>query len=134
MPIGQIRREPAGRNGRPVHILVVEALIAHPLRERPRVRGQTGNAHRDVIVNFEDFLLVRGQLGDGALECADDGVGGGAQADACRSLFDGFHGVFYLKKTAFGRPDCDVGVILIAEHIGLVVLEGFTNILKDSMF
>lgn len=41
---------------------------------------------------------------------------GGAEADAGGSLFDGFHGVFDLEETAFRGPDCDVGIVLVAEH------------------
>ena len=58
-----------------------------------------------------------GKFGDGAFEGADDGVGGGAEGDAGGSLFDRFHCVFDLEETAFGRPDCHICVILIAEHV-----------------
>lgn len=95
---------------------MIETFIPHPFGQRPRIGCQTSNSDGDVIVNFEDFLLVGGQFVHGAFECAEDGVGVGAQADAGGSLFDGFHCVFNLEKAAFGGPHCDVGVVLVAEH------------------
>lgn len=57
-----------------------------------------------------------GEFRDGTFECSEYTVGGGAEADTCGSLFDGLHCVFYLEEAAFGGPDCDVGVVLVAEH------------------
>mmetsp|Transcript_9986 Transcript_9986/g.18569 ORF Transcript_9986/g.18569 Transcript_9986/m.18569 type:complete len:202 (+) Transcript_9986:471-1076(+) len=116
MPIRQIRHQPPGGQGRPVHVLVIQTLVPHPLGQSPRIGRETGDADADVVVDVEDLLLVGGEFGDGAFEGADDGVGGGAEGDAGGALFDGFHGVFDLEEAAFGGPDGDVGVVLVAEH------------------
>jgi len=95
---------------------MVEALVAHPLRDGTRIGGEAGDSDPDVVVDLEQFFLVGGEFGDGAFEGAEDGVGGGAESDAGGALFDGFHGVLYLEETAFGGPDCYVRVVLVAEH------------------
>ena len=60
--VGEVGREPAGGHGRPVHILVIEALVPHPLRERPGVGGESGDADAEVVVDLEYLLLVGRQL------------------------------------------------------------------------
>mmetsp|Transcript_32538 Transcript_32538/g.68747 ORF Transcript_32538/g.68747 Transcript_32538/m.68747 type:complete len:221 (-) Transcript_32538:94-756(-) len=133
MPIGQICGEASGGHGRAVDVLVIEALVAHPFGEGAGVGGEAGDADAEVIVDFEDFLLVRGEFGDGALEGADDGVGGGAEGDAGGALFDGFHGVFHLKETALGRPNRHIRIIHITKHgANLLLLNSQRNNLPNK--
>ena len=86
VPVGQVGHEAAGGHVGPVDVLVVEALGAHPLGQAAGVGGQAGDADADVGVDLQYLLLVGRQLRDGPLQGADDGVRGGTDADARRSL------------------------------------------------
>lgn len=81
---------------------MIETFVPHPLGEGTSVGGKACNADSDVVVDFEEFFLVGREFGDGPFEGSEDRVGGGSEADACGSLFDGFHCVFYLEESAFG--------------------------------
>mmetsp|Transcript_44677 Transcript_44677/g.95070 ORF Transcript_44677/g.95070 Transcript_44677/m.95070 type:complete len:295 (-) Transcript_44677:81-965(-) len=118
VPVGEVGREPPRGHGRAVDVLVVEALVPHPLGEGARVGGEAGDAHGDVIVDLEYLLLVGGQLGHGALERADDRVGVGAEGDARGSLLHGLHGVLHLEEAALRRPHRHVGIVHVAKHLG----------------
>ncbi len=96
MSIGQIGGESAGGHGRAVDVLVIEAFVSHPLGQRASVGGESGDADAEMVVDFENFLLVAGEFRDASLQRAEDGVGGGAQGDAGGALLDGFHGIFDL--------------------------------------
>lgn len=96
MSIGQIGGQASRGHRRAVDVLVVEALVAHPFGERPGIGGEAGNADPEVVVDFENFLLMTREFGDGTFERAEDRVGGGSEGDAGRSLFDGLHGILDL--------------------------------------
>ncbi len=97
MSIGQFGGQSAGGHGRAVDVLVIETFVSHPLGQCASVGGESGNANAEMIVNFENFLLMTGEFRDASFECTEDGVGGGSQGDAGGALLDGFHGIFDLK-------------------------------------
>ena len=84
--VGQVGHEAAGGHVGAVDVLVVEALGAHPLGQRAGVGGEAGDAHAHVGVDLQNFLLVGGEFGYRPLEGTDDGVRGGPDSDAGRSL------------------------------------------------
>lgn len=94
----------------------MKTLGAHPLGQRPSVCRESSDSYGNVRIDANNFLLMRREFGDGAFECSNDGVSGGAKTDACGSLLDGFHCVFDLEETAFGTPDGDIGIVLISKH------------------
>jgi len=96
----------------------MKTLGTHPLGQSPRVRCQSGDAHGNVRIDADNLFLIRRKFRDGAFECSNDCVSGGAETDACGSLFDGFHGVFDLKEATFGTPYGNVRIILISKHVG----------------
>lgn len=96
MPIGQIGRQSTGGHTRAVDVFVIEAFVPHPFGQGARVGGESRDADAEMIVDFENFLLMAGEFRDGTFERPEDGVRGGAEGDAGRSLFDRFHGIFDL--------------------------------------
>ncbi|VEU38378.1 unnamed protein product [Pseudo-nitzschia multistriata] len=98
--VGQVAHDHGGRDGGPVDVLVVEALVPHVLGQGPGVRRQPRDSHADVVVDLEELLLVARQLAHRPLEGPQDDVGAALDAHAGRSLLDGFHGVFDLRRGA----------------------------------
>ncbi len=66
---------------------MIETFIPHPFGKCASIGGKAGDADAEMVVDFEYFLLVGGEFRDGPFECADDGVGGGAEGDAGGPLF-----------------------------------------------
>mmetsp|Transcript_35856 Transcript_35856/g.85484 ORF Transcript_35856/g.85484 Transcript_35856/m.85484 type:complete len:313 (-) Transcript_35856:36-974(-) len=118
VPVGQVGGDPPRGHGRAVDVLVVEALVPHPLRERAGVRREPGDAYPEVVVDLEYLLLVGRELGHGPLERADHRVRVGPEGYARRSLLYRLHRVFDLEQPPFGRPHRHVGVVHIPEHLG----------------
>lgn len=72
MSISQIVDKTSAGQGRPVDVLVVETLVPHPFRESASISREARYADAEVVVDFENLLLVRRQFGDRTLESSDD--------------------------------------------------------------
>mmetsp|Transcript_25342 Transcript_25342/g.51791 ORF Transcript_25342/g.51791 Transcript_25342/m.51791 type:complete len:305 (+) Transcript_25342:435-1349(+) len=114
--VSEVSHHAPDRHGRAVDVLVVEALVPHPLRKGPGVGRQSRDADSHVIVDFKELLLVGGELRDGSFECTKDAVGRGADSDARRSLLHRFHGVLHLQEPSLRTPYSHIGVVLVAKH------------------
>ena len=75
-PVGQRAHQPAGGQATFINEAVRRALRAHRAQQRPAVADEARDGDAEVVVDLEDLRLVRGELGGGALEGGEDGVGG----------------------------------------------------------
>ena len=69
-----------------------------------------------MVVDLEDLLLVRRELGVSLVDTSQDDVSLGSEANGSRPLLHGFHGVLHLKESAGWAPCGHVRVVLVPEH------------------
>lgn len=95
---------------------MVDALVAEEAGEDAAVGGEAGERDPGVVGDAEDLALVGGELVGGLVGGGEDGVGGGAEADAGRALLHRLHGVLHLEQPPLRAPGGDIGVVLVPKH------------------
>lgn len=60
MAIGQIVHQASAGDGGTVDVLVIQAFVSHPFGKSSGVGGEACDADAEVVVNFENLLLVCG--------------------------------------------------------------------------
>merc|ERR1719447_2228105 len=99
-------------------ISAVHALRSHPPRNRTSISSKTCNGDSHMVINWENLLLMRGEVTGSSFEGNQDCVGVGFQANCGGTLLHCLHGILNLMKSTLWAPDCHITVILISEHLG----------------
>lgn len=95
--VSQLDNKAADRKRRLVSVTVVNTLGSHVPRQNTAVGGETGDSDADVVVDLEDLLLVRRELGVGLVNAAQDHVSLRSEPNCGGALLNGLHGVLHLK-------------------------------------
>lgn len=66
--IGELNYETTDRKRRFISVAVIDTLRSHIARKNASIRSKAGNGDADVIVDFEDLLLVRGEFRVGLID------------------------------------------------------------------
>lgn len=119
--IGELNNESADWKRRFVGVVVVDALGSHVAGENSAVGGETSNGDADVVIDLEDLLLVRRELGIGLVYTGQYHMGLGSEPYGGRTLLHGFHGVLHLEQTPRWAPRRHIRVVLVPEHLNVVV-------------
>ena len=117
--IGELDDQSPNRKWRLICKAVVNTLVPHVPREDASVSGEAGDGDADVVVDFEDLLLVRRQLGVSLVNASQDHVSLRSEPDRRRALFHSFHCVLHLEQPPRRAPCRDIRIILVPEHFRL---------------
>ena len=101
---------------------VVDSLRSHITREDTAIGGEPSDRDAYVVIDFEDLLLVGGELGLGLVDAGEDDMGARSEPDGGGALLDCFHGVLHLEETACWAPCRHICVVLIPEHFSFLLL------------
>ena len=114
--VGELNDESADGERGLVGVVIVDALGSHVAREDAAVGSEAGDGDADVVVNFEDLLLVRGEFGVGLVDACENHVRLGSETDRRRALLHRLHRVLHLEQPPRRAPCRHVRVVLISEH------------------
>ncbi|KAL6133258.1 hypothetical protein ACLB2K_065495 [Fragaria x ananassa] len=89
-----------------ISVVVIDALGSHVVLQSTAFSSESDNGDADVVVDLENLLLVRRELGVGLVDACHDHVGLRSEANCHRALLHVLHGLVDLEELTAWLIDC----------------------------
>lgn len=114
--VGEVNDEATNGKRRLVSERVINRFRSHITRENTAIGGEPSDCDANMVIDFEDLLLMRRELRLGFVDASEDDMGARSESNCGGALLHCFHGVLYLEKTTCWAPCRHICVVLIPEH------------------